>query len=187
MTFLEYTKWSYALAGVVLVPGVAVAAGLGIAAYIIRGRVKDLGDLIKTSAALVLVFYLCRAWVAETNVVLLLPLILILVSTEKLKSPFPRRGLGPAVDIQLFQHLPLPTFISQPARINERVAKIGGEFRGCPLRPADPGRDRLAGCGMVDGDHLPEKRANETGNNSRRDTGVINPWDLTFRSSRDFP
>ena len=32
-----------------------------------------------------MVFYLCRAWVAETNVVLILPLVLILASKKELE------------------------------------------------------------------------------------------------------
>jgi hypothetical protein len=84
MTFLEYTKWSYALPGSSWFLGWLWVPALGIATYIIKGRVKDFNDLVKTSASLVLVFYLCRAWVAETNVVLLLPLILILVSAKEL-------------------------------------------------------------------------------------------------------
>ena len=84
MTFLEYTQWSYALPGSSWFLGWLWVPALGIATYIIKGRVKDFKDLIKTSAALVLVFYLCRAWVAETNVVLLLPLILIMVSAKEL-------------------------------------------------------------------------------------------------------
>lgn len=85
MTFLEYTKWSYALPGQFWFLGWLWAPALVIAMYVIKGRVKDLGDLLKESVALILVFYLCRAWVAETNVVLILPLVLILVTTKELK------------------------------------------------------------------------------------------------------
>ena len=45
--------------------------------------VGDFGDLWR-SAALVLVFMLTRAWVAEPNVVLVVPLVLVLVSLGEL-------------------------------------------------------------------------------------------------------
>ena len=41
-------------------------------------------DLLKKSLALILVFFLCRAWLSETNINLLLPLVLILVSMNEL-------------------------------------------------------------------------------------------------------
>jgi hypothetical protein len=85
MTFLEFTEWSYALPAQFWFLGWLWVPALGIATYFMKGRVNDLGDLIKKSAAMILVFYLCRAWVAETNVVLLLPFVLILVTTKELK------------------------------------------------------------------------------------------------------
>jgi hypothetical protein len=84
MTFLEYTNWSNALPGQLWFLGWLWVPAIGIAMVIIKGGVKDFNDLVKKSAALVMVFYLCRAWVAETNVVLVLPLALILVSTSEL-------------------------------------------------------------------------------------------------------
>ena len=85
MTFLEYTEWSYALPGLWWFLGWLWLPALGIATLAIIGKVKDLTDLLKKSAALILVFTLCRAWVAETNIVLVLPLVLILVSSGELK------------------------------------------------------------------------------------------------------
>ncbi len=85
MTFLEYTEWSYALPGPFWFLGWLWVPALGIATYLIRSGVKDFNDLVGKSAALILIFYLCRAWVAETNVVLMLPFVLILVTTKKLK------------------------------------------------------------------------------------------------------
>ncbi|MGA2504123.1 MAG: hypothetical protein ABSG01_08545 [Anaerolineales bacterium] len=85
MTFLEFTEWSYALPGQFWFLGWLWVPALGVATYIIgKGGVKDFNDLIKKSAALILIFYLCRAWVAETNVVLLLPFVLILITSKGL-------------------------------------------------------------------------------------------------------
>ena len=58
---------------------VALAAGL-----VLWRRGESFEDLIRGSAALVLVFLLTRAWLAEPNVVLLLPLVLILASLGEL-------------------------------------------------------------------------------------------------------
>ncbi len=58
---------------------VALAAGL-----VLWRRGESFEDLIRGSAALTLVFLLTRAWLAEPNVVLLLPLVLILRSLGEL-------------------------------------------------------------------------------------------------------
>jgi hypothetical protein len=58
---------------------VALAAGLAL-----WRRGEGLDDLVRGSAALTLVFLLTRAWLAEPNVVLVLPLVLILASLGEL-------------------------------------------------------------------------------------------------------
>ena len=58
---------------------VAVAAGL-----VLWRRGEGFDDLVRGSAALTLVFLLTRAWLAEPNVVLVLPLVLILASLSEL-------------------------------------------------------------------------------------------------------
>ena len=42
--------------------------------------------MLKKSVALILVFFLCRAWLSETNVILLLPLVLILTCLTNLST-----------------------------------------------------------------------------------------------------
>ena len=84
MTFLEYVKWTYQLPGQWWFLGWLWVPALGIATYALRPGIKGLKDLLKKSVALVLVFYLCRAWVSETNVNLILPLVLILTSINEL-------------------------------------------------------------------------------------------------------
>jgi hypothetical protein len=84
MTFLEYIKWTYqlpvqwAFLGWVWVPALAIAT------YSLKSGVGGFDDLLKKSVALILVFYLCRAWVSETNLNLILPMMLILVSLNAL-------------------------------------------------------------------------------------------------------
>ena len=62
------------LLGLVWVPAIAVGA------LALRRGDGGFEDLLKKSTALVLIFFLTRTWLAETNVVLLLPLVLILTS-----------------------------------------------------------------------------------------------------------
>jgi len=64
--------------------GLAWIPALVVAVLALRHGVGELDDLVKKSTALVLVFYLTRTWLAEPNVVLLLPLVLILTSLGEL-------------------------------------------------------------------------------------------------------
>jgi len=60
--------------------GLAWIVALAIAAVALRRGIGDFEDLLRKSVALVLVFFLTRAWLSEPNVVLVLPLVLILSS-----------------------------------------------------------------------------------------------------------
>ncbi|MGO8683555.1 MAG: hypothetical protein ACLQUT_03095 [Thermoleophilia bacterium] len=62
------------LFGLVWIPALAAAI------FALRDGVGDFDDLVKKSTAFVLVFFLTRTWLAEPNVVLLLPLLVILTS-----------------------------------------------------------------------------------------------------------
>lgn len=84
ITFLEYTTWSYQLPGQWWFLGWLWFPALGFATYAMKPGIKSLKELLKKSAALILVFYLCRAWLSETNINLLLPLLLILTSMNEL-------------------------------------------------------------------------------------------------------
>ncbi len=64
--------------------GLAWVPALVVAVLALRHGVGEFDDLVKKSTALVLVFYLTRTWLAEPNVVLLLPLVLILTSLGEL-------------------------------------------------------------------------------------------------------
>jgi hypothetical protein len=84
MTFLEYVKWNYQLPGQWWFLGWLWVPGLGIAAFGLKPGIKGLKNLLKKSVALILVFFLCRAWLSETNINLVLPFVLILVSINAL-------------------------------------------------------------------------------------------------------
>ena len=67
------------LLGLAWIPALAVAAVL-----MLRRGVRDFPDLLKKSAALVLVFFLTRTWLAEPDVVLVVVLVLIVTSLGEL-------------------------------------------------------------------------------------------------------
>ncbi|HEY5386926.1 MAG TPA: hypothetical protein VIL79_03395, partial [Thermoleophilia bacterium] len=64
--------------------GLAWIPALVVAVVALRRGIGGFDDLLKKSTALILVFYLTRTWLAEPNVVLLLPLVLILASLGEL-------------------------------------------------------------------------------------------------------
>ena len=80
MTYLELKRNSYAIPGRWWLPGFAWVPALLGAAVLFRNRVASFDNLIKTSLALTMVFYLTRAWVSEPNIVIILPFVLILVA-----------------------------------------------------------------------------------------------------------
>jgi Gpi18-like mannosyltransferase len=84
MTFLEYVIWTYQLPGQWWFLGWLWVPALGFATYALKPGIKGLEDLLRKSVALIMVFYLCRAWVSETNINLILPLLLILTSINEL-------------------------------------------------------------------------------------------------------
>jgi hypothetical protein len=63
------------LLGLLWIPALACATVI-----VVRRGVDGFDDLLKKSTALILVFFLTRTWLAEPNVVLILPLVLILTS-----------------------------------------------------------------------------------------------------------
>ena len=67
------------LLGLLWIPALAVATVVAL-----RRGVGGFDDLVKKSTALVLVFFLTRTWLAEPNVILILPLVLILTSLGEL-------------------------------------------------------------------------------------------------------
>jgi len=84
MTFLELARDSYRLAGIWWLAGWLWIPALGLAAWSMRAGIVDFADLLKKSAALILVFFLTRAWVSEPNIILILPFVLILASVGEL-------------------------------------------------------------------------------------------------------
>ncbi len=87
LSFLELTSGTYALEGVGRVLGIVWLPALAVAAWSLRSRVRQPRGILAASTALVLVFYLTRAWLSEPNILLVLPLVVILVALGDLPSP----------------------------------------------------------------------------------------------------
>ncbi len=87
MTFFELLRDSYQLPGSWWLLGLIWIPALGVATLALRGGIPDTIDLLRKSTALLLVFFLTRAWLSEPNIILLLPLVLILTSMGELDRP----------------------------------------------------------------------------------------------------
>lgn len=79
MTFYELLKDRYLLPGSMWLLGLAWLPAIVVAGLVIfRKGISDFRDLLKASAGMILVFFLTRTWLSETNIMLLLPFIVIL-------------------------------------------------------------------------------------------------------------
>lgn len=84
LTFLELLQGSYQLPGNWWLLGLLWVPALAAAAVVLRRGIAGLEDLVRKSAALIMVFFLARAWLSEPNLMLVLPLVLILTSIRDL-------------------------------------------------------------------------------------------------------
>jgi hypothetical protein len=113
------TQGHWWLLGLLWIPALVVAV------WAMRRGVGEFDDLVKKSTALVLIFYLTRTWLAEPNVVLVLPLVLILTSLGELD----RRALTAVWLIPLvftvFNASPLQLlFVTWPGALQESLAYV---------------------------------------------------------------
>ena len=88
MSFYEYLKDSYQLPGQWWLLGLAWVPALGIAVLALKPGNSGFVDLTKKSTALILVFFLTRAWLSEPNLILILPFVMILTSIGELNRLF---------------------------------------------------------------------------------------------------
>jgi hypothetical protein len=84
MTFLELWRNSYQLPGWWWLVGLIWVPAIIVGILILKPGGEGVPTLLKKSTALIMVFFLFRAWLSEPNVILILPLILILASTGDL-------------------------------------------------------------------------------------------------------
>ncbi len=110
------------LLGLAWVPALAVAAVDRAAP---RGR-ATCADLFRKSAALVLVFFLARTWLAEPNVVLVLALVLVLASLGDLDRRFFTAIWVDRPRVHGPQRLAAPAAVRRvPARDGDALAFVG--------------------------------------------------------------
>ena len=128
MTFLETLTRSYQLTGLWWIMGWVWLPALGIATYMLKPGITGFKDLLKKSLALILVFYLCRAWLSEPNIILVLPLVLILTCLNELK-PISLAAVWILPLIFAFFNTSLAQlfFPSMPAAM-EALLKLAGEY-----------------------------------------------------------
>jgi hypothetical protein len=128
MTFLEYIQWSYQLPGQWWFVGWIWIPALGIAAYALKPGIKSFNDLLRKSVALIMVFYLCRAWLSETNINLILPFAVILVSINELDSlSFAALWIVPLIFSFVNTSIAQLLFPSMPG-LMDRLLKLAVEF-----------------------------------------------------------
>ena len=84
MTFQELLKNSYQLPGQWWLVGLLWVPALVIATFVLKPGGEGLVSLLKKSVAMTMVFFLFRTWLSETNIILVLPMMLILVSVGEL-------------------------------------------------------------------------------------------------------
>lgn len=128
LTFLEVLKQSYQLPGNWWILGWLWVPALAVAAIMLKPGITGFRDLLKKSLALILVFYLCRGWLSEPNIILVLPLVLILVCLGELK-PFALAAVWVLPLIFAFFNTSLVQllFPSMPTAM-EALLKIAGEY-----------------------------------------------------------
>jgi hypothetical protein len=109
------------LLGLAWIPALAVASVIGL-----RHGVADGADLFRKSAALVLVFFLARTWLAEPNVVLVLALVLVLVSLGDLDRRLFTALWVIALVFTVFNASPLQLlFVAFPRAMETSLAFVG--------------------------------------------------------------
>jgi len=84
MTVLRLVRDPFQLTGHWWLLGLVWIPALAICTLALRRGDGGFADLLKKSTAVVLVFYLTRTWLSESNLILILPLVLILTSMGEL-------------------------------------------------------------------------------------------------------
>ena len=109
------------LLGLAWVPALAAAAAIGL-----RHGVADVPDLFRKSAALGLVYFLARTWLAEPNVVLVLALVLVIAALGDLDRRFFTAMWAIALAFTVLNASPLQLlFVSFPHAMVTSLAFVG--------------------------------------------------------------
>jgi hypothetical protein len=84
MTFLELVNDSYQLPGAWWLIGLAWMPALGVGMVVLRHGISGFTHLLRSSAGMIMLFFLTRSWLSEPNIMLILPFVLILTSIGEL-------------------------------------------------------------------------------------------------------
>lgn len=83
LVFLELARNSYQIPQAWVFLGVLWIPALAVASFFIRQGIGGFKDLLLKSTALIMTFFLTRAWLSEPNIILVLPFIVILFSVHE--------------------------------------------------------------------------------------------------------
>lgn len=128
MTLLEYYAGSTNLPGLWWLLGWAWVPAIGVATYALRPGIKGFKDLLKKSVALIMVFFLCSAWVSEPNIILILPFVLILTSIGELDSLALAAVWVLPLIFSFFNTSIAQLFFPSMPGIMDELLKLAGEF-----------------------------------------------------------
>jgi hypothetical protein len=87
LTFLELIQGTYQLSGAWWLVGILWIPALAFTVFLLRRGVFGAEDLLIKGTALMMVFFLTRAWLSEPNIVLVLPFMVILSSINVIGKP----------------------------------------------------------------------------------------------------
>jgi hypothetical protein len=106
--------------------GLAWIPALALAFLALRRGVGGFDDLVAKSVALILVFYLTRTWLAEPNIVLLLPLVLILAALGEIDRRLLTALWVIPLAFTVFNASPLQLlFVTWPGTMQSALRSVG--------------------------------------------------------------
>ena len=129
MTLLEYFTGSTNLPGLWWLLGLAWVPAIGLATYALRPGINGFKDLLKKSTALIMVFFLCSAWVSEPNIILILPFVLILTCIGELDSLALAAVWVLPLLFSFFNTSIAQLFFPSMPGIMDKLLKLADEFR----------------------------------------------------------
>lgn len=129
LTFLEFIPDASPLTGLWQLAGFLWVPALCLAIFFLREGIGGLEDLLKKSAALLLVFFLTRSWLSEPNIVVLIPFLVIAVSRGGLPRPLLHAVWVLTLAFSIFNASVALLFFPGIPHIMEQLLRIAGDYR----------------------------------------------------------
>jgi hypothetical protein len=133
MTFLELVRYSYQLPGLWWLVGLAWIPALVTAALFLRPGPASLVNLLRKSTIMILVFFLFRSWVSETNLILLIPLLLILTGVGELNPRILTSVWVLALSFSFFSTSPFQLLFPSLPALMDRLLQLSEVVRTARL------------------------------------------------------